>query len=342
MPVTGTAVEIELPAYDTVFSFRVTAVNEGGESFPSEILAAGFCTDSRGTVLVVNGFDRISGPAWFDRDGMAGVEWWNDLGVADHYNFVTTGDQYDFSRRSPWTDDDNPGWGASYSDKEGKIIAGNTFDYPYIHGKSIMAAGRSFISVSDEVFEGQGFDFAQYCAADLIFGEEKTTLSADDSSRKDFEIYTPGFMNALEKMTASGVPIFMSGSYIGTDLQIAGDSMTVARVKKMLHFNHRTDHAVRSGHFYATDIANQAFTGGYTFNTADSPGIYAAEAPDAIEPADKGSITAFRYSENNTSAAVIYRGVPGTVVLGFPFETIISSDERDAFMRQVLNFLIKK
>ena len=131
-----------------------------------------------GTVLVVNGFDRISGPAWFDRDGMAGVEWWNDRGVADHYNFVTTGDQYDFSRRSPWTDDDNPGWGASYSDKEGKIIAGNTFDYPYIHGKSIMAAGRSFISVSDEIFTDEGFDFAPYCAADLIFGEEKTTLSA--------------------------------------------------------------------------------------------------------------------------------------------------------------------
>ena len=77
-------------------------------------------------------------------------------------------------------------------------------------------------------------------------------------------------------------------------------------------------------------------------DAADNPDIYAAEAPDAIEPADKGSITAFRYSENNTSAAVIYRGVPGTVVLGFPFETIISSDERDAFMRQVLNFLTKK
>ena len=107
MTVTGTAIEIELPAYDTVFSFRVTAVNEGGESFPSEILAAGFISGAQDTVLVVNGFDRISGPAWFDRDGMAGVEWWNDRGVADHYNFVTTGDQYDFYRRSPWTDDDN-------------------------------------------------------------------------------------------------------------------------------------------------------------------------------------------------------------------------------------------
>ncbi len=342
MDVPGTSIEIELPAYDTIFSFRVTAVNDGGESFPSETLAAGFSSGAAGTVLVVNGFDRISGPSWFDRDGMAGVEWWNDRGVADRYNFVSTGDQYDFSRRSPWTDDDNPGWGASYSDNEGMIIAGNTFDYPYIHGKSIMAAGRSFISVSDEVFTDAGFDFAPYCAADLIFGEEKTTLSAADSSTKDFQIYTPEFIHALEKMTASGVPVFMSGAYTGTDLQMTGDTLMAARVKKVLHFKHRTDHAVRNGHLYATDMANPAFTGGYTFNTSDSAGTYAAEAPDAIEPADKGSITAFRYSENNTSAAVIYRGTPGTVVLGFPFETIISPEERDELMRQVLNFLTKK
>jgi hypothetical protein len=337
-----TKLEIELPAYDTVFSFRVTAVNEGGESFPSETLAAGFNSGATGTVLVVNGFDRISGPAWFDRDGMAGVEWWNDRGVADHYNFVSTGDQYDFYRISPWTDDDNPGWGASYSDSEGRIIAGNTFDYPHIHGKSIMAAGRSFISISDEAFTNDGFDFAPYCAADLIFGEEKTTLSASDSSRKDFQIYTPEFIQTLEKMAAAGLPVFMSGSYTGTDLQMTGDTITEARVKKVLHFKHRTDHAVRKGHLYATDMAYPAFTGGYTFNTADSPGAYAAEAPDAIEPADKGSLTVFRYSENNTSAGVIYRGKPGTVVLGFPFETIISPEERDELMRQVLNFLTKK
>jgi hypothetical protein len=35
-------------------------------------------------------------------------------------------------------------------------------------------------------------------------------------------------------------------------------------------------------------------------------------------------------------------GKPGTVVLGFPFETISSPEERDELMRQVLNFLIKK
>lgn len=340
--VPGSSIEIELPAYDTVFSFRVTAVNKGGESFPSETLAAAFSSGATQTVLVVNGFDRISGPAWFDRDGMAGVEWWNDRGVADHYNFISTGDQYDFYRKSPWTDDDNPGWGASYSDNEGRTIAGNTFDYPYIHGKSIMAAGRSFISVSDEIFIDEEFDFAPYCAADLIFGEEKATLLSSDTSRKDFRIYTPEFILTLEKMAAAGVPVFMSGSYTGTDLQMTGDTLVMASVKKVLHFKPRTGHAVRNGQFYATDITHPAFTGDYTFNTADSPGAYAAEAPDAIEPADKGSLTAFRYTENNTSAAVIYRGKPGTVVLGFPFETISSPAERDELMKQVLNFLTKK
>jgi hypothetical protein len=120
--VTDASFVTELPAWNTVFSFRVTAVNEGGESFPSEELATGINPDADGTVLIVNGFDRISGPEWFDRDGMAGVAWWNDRGVADRYNFISTGDQYDFERKSPWTDDDNAGWGASYSDDEGRII----------------------------------------------------------------------------------------------------------------------------------------------------------------------------------------------------------------------------
>ena len=342
MDVSGTAIEIELPAYDTIYSFRVTAVNDGGESFPSETLAAGFGSGAAETVLVVNGFDRISGPAWFDRDGMAGVEWWNDRGVADRYNFAATGDQYDFYRWSPWTDDDNPGWGASYSDLEGRIIAGNTFDYPYLHGRSIMAAGRSFISVSDEVFTGDSFDFSPYSAADLIFGEEKTTFSVSDSARKDFQIYTPEFIRSLEKMKAAGLPLFMSGSYIGSDMQITGDTTLQANVKTILHFKHRSDHAVRNGNLYATDIAWPDFTGTITFNTSDKSPVYAAEAPDAVEPADKGSFTAFRYSENNTSAAVIYRGKPRIVVMGFPFETIISAEERDEFMKQILNFLKDK
>ena len=38
-----------------IYSYRVTAVNEGGESFPSETLSACRVADERGRVLIVNG-----------------------------------------------------------------------------------------------------------------------------------------------------------------------------------------------------------------------------------------------------------------------------------------------
>jgi hypothetical protein len=163
-----------------------------------------------------------------------------------------------------------------------------------------------------------------------------------DSAIKDFQIYSSEFIRSIEKMEAAGLPLFMTGSYIGTDMQMTGDTILQAKVKAILHFKHRSDHAVRNGHLYATDIARPDFTGSYTFNTTDNSPVYAAEAPDAIEPADKVSFTAFRYSENNTSAAMIYRGKPRIVVMGFPFETIISVEERDELMKLVLNFLKDK
>lgn len=338
----GTEFIAELPEYNTIYSFRVTAVNEGGESFPSEELAAGINPDADGVVLIVNGFDRVSGPAWFDHDGMAGVAWWDDRGVADRYNFSSTGDQYDFNRISPWNDDDNAGWGASWSDDEARIIPGNTFDFTRVHGHSVMAAGKSFFSASDEVFTEDDFDLAPWCAVDLLFGEEKRTASHIDQGKTEFSIYTPAFLEALARLKEASLPVFMSGSYTGTDLEMAADSTATAMVKSLLHFKPRTGHAVRTGKLRATDIAAPFFTGGMEFNTGKTDDLYAAESPDAIEPADRLSFTAFRYSENNTSAAVMHNGEVRTFIMGFPFETIISQEERDVLMKQILNFLLKK
>ena len=55
-----------------IHSFKVEAMNEGGRSFPSEILACGVAKDTKGTVMVVNGFTRISAPDWFDAGRIAG------------------------------------------------------------------------------------------------------------------------------------------------------------------------------------------------------------------------------------------------------------------------------
>jgi len=337
--VENTSVEIELPSYDSIYSFKVTALNDGGESFDSEMLSAGVKTENAGSVLVVNGFDRISGPAWFDKEDMAGMAWWDDRGVPYICDIITIGDQYDYNRQNPWLDDDSPGWGASYTDMEGKVIPGNSFDYAYVHGKAIMAAGHSFFSVSDEYFTSDGTDVSLFRIIDLIFGEEKSTPFFNDTLRTDFRIYTPEFMDRIRLVTQAGASIFMSGAYVGSDQFSPGDSAVIEFAKQTLHFLPRTGHAVKSGEVYATDYIKPELTGKYTFNTLYSPLIYQVEAPDAIEPAGKGAVCSFRYAENNASAGVAFKGDYNTLILGFPFETILSEKQRELLMKQILDFL---
>ncbi|MBG0859472.1 MAG: hypothetical protein IQL11_08200 [Bacteroidales bacterium] len=340
--VEDTRYDTELESYDSIYSFKVTGVNAGGESFDSEILSAGIKAGNADNVLVVNGFDRISGPKWIDRDAMAGTAWWDDRGVADRQDIITIGDQYDFNRSNPWLDDDSPGWGATYSDMAGKVIHGNTFDYPFIHGKAIMAAGYSFYSVSDEYFCSDEINPSSWKNIDLIFGEEKSTPFFNDTSRIDFKIYTPEFMDKIADFTRSGSNIFMSGAYLGSDMIVPGDSAAIRFGRSYLHFLPRTGHAVRIGEAYATDYSKPAFEGIFKFNTGLSESIYQVEAPDAIEPSGRGAICSFRYSENNSSAGIAFRGDYKIVILGFPFETITGEEQRNRLMKQVLNYFKNK
>lgn len=333
--------EIELDSYDIIYSFKITAINEGGESFDSEILSTGIRATDANPVLVVNGFDRISGPAWFDKAGMAGVEWWNDRGVADHADISFVGDQYDFDRKSAWLDDDSPGWGSSYGDLEGRIIPGNSFDYTYIHGKAILETGHSFYSISDEYFNSINFNPSLYKVVDVILGEEKSTPFFNNPTMVDFKIYTPEFMKRINELTLSGTSIILSGAYVGTELLPAGDSTALKFASSVLHFRPRTGHAVKNGKVYSTDYSKPVFNIDLSFNTDYSDKIYSVEAPDAIEPEGKGAICAFRYSENNTSAGIVYKGKYKTVILGFPIETINSETGRNLLMKQILNFFEK-
>lgn len=333
--------DIELAANDTIYSFKVTALNAGGESFDSEILSAGINANDTNMIVVVNGFDRICGPSWFDKKNMAGIAWWNDRGVADHNDLTSVGDQYDFSRKSEWLDDDSPGWGASYNDMTGKIIPGNSFDYPYIHGKAIMASGHSFYSISNSYFCSDKFSAPSCKTIDLIFGEEKSTTFFNDTNVVDFKIYTPEFMNRISELTQKGINIFMSGAYVGSDLIIPGDSSLIKFAANTLHFRPQSGHAVKTGGVYSTDYARSLFRVNLDFNTGYSKSIYSVEAPDAIEPAGKGAICSFRYAENNSSAGIAFNSNYKIIILGFPFETIKSEQQRNLLMKQILNFFEK-
>lgn len=319
---------------DKIYSFKVTAVNAGGESFPSETLSVGMAKNSKGKVLIVNGFDKIDGPEIFDTETYGGVLRQNDHGVAYGYDLLTVGDQYDFDRSSPWLDDDSPGHGASYANLETTIYKGNTFDFSNDHGKSILAAGYSFCSASDEVVEKELLSLNSYVVLDLLYGEEKTTYFPGNDSKPYYSIYTSEMLNVLENYTANGGNLLITGAYIGSD--IPKDTALVSRIGKLLNYKWRTDHAVKTGDFYSLD---DQFSFRGELNTDYNLMQYPVESPDGIEPYSESAETIFRYSENNVSAGIFFNGKYNVVALGFPFESIKQQKQRDRLMKRFLTQL---
>jgi len=332
--VNDTSTEIELDSFNRIYSYKITALNEGGESFPSEILSVGIIKN-KPTVLVVNAFDRISAPAIFDDEDRAGFDYRSDMGVPYKLEIGLTGKPYEFDRTVPWIDDDNPGWGASYSDWEGKVIAGNSFDYPLIHGQAILNAGYSFVSTSDESFSESNFETKPYKMVDLIFGEERTTKSYN---RKDFTVFTPKIMSKIKSITDNNGKMFLSGAYIGTDFVENKMKEVEKFAGEVMHYKWRTNFASKSGEIFSTDYAKSYFTGQYKFNTTLNNKIYMVEAPDGIEPVGNNVITAFRYKDTGVSAGIIYNGKYKIVALGFPFETVLDKDNRFNLMKQIIRF----
>lgn len=339
MLVKETSVELELEELNQVYSFKVCAVNEGGESMPSEILSVGLSDKNRGTVLVVNGFDRVCAPPTIDTPNFAGISWWDDEGVSKGHDVIRTGNQYDYNRNSKWLDDDSPGWGASYANEEGLLQVGNTFDYPAIHGEAILECGYSFVSISDEVFEERN-EWNNYYAIDWIAGEEKTTSKLNSNLGFEFSVFTSQSMQQIGKYLSNGGNIFLSGAHVGTDLFMSPDSSAINFAKDVLHYRWVTNHASKNGEVIPINT-NNIINKEFFFNTEISKRYYKVEAPDALLPDGKGSGELFRYGENLTTAGVFYKGNYGTIILGFPYETITSEEVRNKLMEGILNYFKK-
>lgn len=326
-----------------IYSFKITALNAGGESMDSEIVSLCYRNDTFPTALIVNGFDRISAPATVEKKDFWGFADWEDQGVPEGLRLDFIGSQYDFDPKSEWLDDDAPGHGASHADHEGKILKGNNFDNIYVHGKAFWANNRSFVSSSDEAVEEGLVSLENYSVVDWIFGEEKEIFLPKKQQRL-FKTFTPKTQSAIRNYLEKGGNLLLSGSYIGTDL-FKGKKKTDPDVlfgTKVLKYKWRTDFAAKSNGTLLE--ANPKFSlqkSDYQLNTqgkADSE-TYIAENPDALEPADSTSaMTILRYAENTKSAAVAYKEKYGLVALGFPFETILRDRPRTLLLEAILKF----
>lgn len=334
-----------------VYSYKVVAFNQGGVSFPSEVLSVGVPENAKKgkSVLVVNNFTRVAPPAWFDTETYAGFNNELDGGVAymEEINFI--GKQYQFRRELPWLDDDNPGFGASYTDHAGKKVLGNTFDYTAIHGKAIMNAGYAYHSASVAAFESEPSLYEDDFAIDFLCGKQVTTKVGSGAVPAKYQVFTRKSQKALTDCASKGKGIMVTGANIGTDVwdmvyPLETDSLyradTKAFVNKILGYKWLTNYATRSGSVNCVKGKDFTDPGALSYHNEENDAIYQVEQADGLLPCDTKGWGALRYGDTNITAAVCFKSVNHrTFCAGFPFETIKEDKGRDALMRSVLSFL---
>lgn len=300
-----------------VYSFKVTAINKGGESFPSETLSAYHAKKSKGTILIVNGFNRLSEPATIETANQQGFDLEADPGIPYINTPAYCGAQQSFDRNRIGRETPD-GLGYSGSELEGMLVAGNTFDYPFVHGKAIQAVGGySFVSCSDEAVLDGFVQLSDYPMADLIFGTEQHPLSTT-------------LQQQLTTYCQEGGRLMLSGSHLGSGMNSPAASGFTENILKY-SFGGTMQHSP----------ADEIYGAGTRFSiprTANEE-TYAVPAPDCLTPVTP-AYPAFVYNPGNYSAGIAYRGEAyRTFTLGFPFESIRGSRERARVMSAILHFL---
>ena len=261
------------------------------------------------------------------------------------------GKMKEFRRAIPWTDDDAAGYGDSYGNYEKLTIAGNTFDYPALHGRAIMKAGYSFVSTSSAALADAAVSPDAYCAIDVILGKQKQSKMGRIGAIKgfDFKTFTPEMQQILTDYCKAGGRVFVSGSYVATDLfqhpLVKAEDADKKFAREILKYEWRDDKAACEGGIKSVVSPLTAERTQYSYYNKPNEESYVVESPDAIVPADPAAYTCFRYSENNLPAGVVFGGNETdkwrTVVLGFPFESVKGEAQRNLMMQQILDYLVK-
>ena len=224
-------------------------------------------------------------------------------------------------------------------------VAGNTFDYPAVHGEALMNAGYSFVSCSQQALEGNYYA-GDYRLMDLILGKQKEIKTGSGLMPTRFKIYTTGLQKALRRFTEDGGSVLISGAYVGSDLwdNAAGneDEAGKAFVKDVLGFEGLHGRASLDGTVTAVDSPDirLSSTGAWSFASRLNDKTYAVESPDAIRASDDRGFTWMRYGENGLPAAIASdRGGYRTVVMGFPLEAVNTVQERTSLMTRIMEYL---
>ena len=108
----------------------------------------------------------------------------------------------------------------------------------------------------------------------------------------------------------------------------------------MLKFKWRANQAANAEGIKQVRSTFTEAGGHFSYSDTLNAQCYIVESPDAIEPANAKAYTVFRYTQNNLSAAVGYKGDKyATFIMGVPFEAITGAEKRKELMQTVLQCL---
>ena len=332
---------------DRIYSFKVAAVNEGGESFPSEVLSVYRKSKEKGVILIVNGFTRTSAPFSFaSTDSLAGFVGREDNGIPYISEHQFIGQMHEFRRRVPWMDDDAAGFGDSDANYETTAIAGNTFDYPAIHGKGFAEAGYSFVSTSARGVENRTILLNNnYKIVDWILGKQRELPIAHGVMMAKHKTFTKAHQQIITDYCKNGGNMIVSGAFVGTDLwdnPFVADTTDIKWAESTLNYKWRNNYGGVTGNIKSVASPFNSIDGDFNYYNLLNSESYVVENPDAIEPVGDNAYTVYRYSENNLSAGIFYKGDRyNTCILGFPIESVKEESKRNELIKGIVEAMEK-
>lgn len=311
------------------YCFKVTALNRGGESFPSETLAAYLSKSAHAKdILVVDGFSRLSGPAVVDDYSRQGFDLGSDIGVSYGLTAGWNGRQQCFDKSRAGSEGEGS-LGYCGDELAGRFIMGKNRDGSVCHVKDIAMSGAyNVVGCSLEALDNNLVKLDHYNLVDIAFGLQRN----DGHSLVVYKTFSETLQSKLRSYAKSGGRILVSGAYVGSDM---------------------TQPHERS---FMSDVLKTTFTGTDTNagnNMVDGLGLsfdiirqindrhFAATSVDRIAACDGRSFAAMRYQDGST-AGVAYDGTDyKSFVMGYPYECINNVRTRQQVMKGLLGFLLK-
>lgn len=328
----STHFDIKVTDHD-IHSFYVVAANDGGASFPSETLALReAASGDRKPALVVNGFTRVSAPGHFSSDGSAGFDSQTDFGVPYIKDISFAGHQTEFRRAA------GNGFGSCSSNYVTKVVAGNTFDYPAVHGRALSDAGYGFVSCSAGAVESGEVKLSDYAVVDLILGKQKRTVTGRGNSGVHYAAFPEKLQNELRKYVENGGDLIVSGEYVISDLSDLRSTPADRKFAAEVLGAESAESDDRMSGRLRDSSTGKAISYSATLNDRN----YIVERPDILTPSESARTTEIlTFSDSGRRAGhIVDKGKGHVAVITVPIEAVTLATDRSDLMKKILKLMI--